>query len=307
MRFIHLTGILIGLTWFMAACQPTPPPCPTGTPYPTYTPYPTASPYPTYTPPAMAQLPSADIENLVWPTGPRDDVIPFTAAADFIGQKMTVEGKVIKTHNSGKVVFLNFSPTALAFTAVIFAEAWPAFPSPPETLFVGKLVRVEGAIEEYQGAPEIVIRDPGQIEVALTLGQAVFPCAPPQRATEVVTLTPTSAATALITPAATATTPLSAQPAIAWQDASAYAGQTVTIAGQVVDTYKSDKVVFLNFAKEYATTFKVVIFADAWPLFPFPPADYYRAKTIRVTGQVKIYQNAPEIIVDRPDQIELME
>ena len=279
------------------------------TPYPTYTPYPTVTPYPTYTPPAVAQLPSADLENLVWPTGPRDDVIPFTAAADFIGQKVTIEGKVIKTHNSGKVVFLNFSPAGQSFTAVIFAEAWPAFPSPPETLFAGKLVRVEGVIEEYQGAPEIVIRDPGQIEVALTLGQAVFPCAPPssRRAAEVVILTPTLTATTVITPVETATTPPPAQPAIAWQDAAAYAGQTVTIAGQVVDTYQSDKVVFLNFAKEYATTFKVVIFADAWPSFPAPPADYYRAKTIRVTGQVKMYQNAPEIIVDRPDQIELME
>jgi hypothetical protein len=307
MRLIHLTGVLIWLTWFMAACQPTPTPYPTGTPYPTYTPYPTATPYPTYTPLPITQLPSTDIENLVWPTGPRDDVIPFTAAADFIGQKMTVEGKVIKTHNSGQVVFLNFSPAGQAFTAVIFAEAWPAFPSPPETLFAGKLVRVEGVIEEYQGAPEIVIRDPGQIEVALTLGQAIFPCAPPERLAAVVPLTPTIAAMPLLTPAATTAAPVPANQAISWQDAAAYAGQTVTVAGQVVDTYQSDKVVFLNFAKEYAKTFKVVIFADVWPHFPAPPAEYYRAKTIRVTGQVKIYQNAPEIIVDRPDQIEIME
>jgi micrococcal nuclease len=66
-------------------------------------------------------------------------------------------------------------------------------------------------------------------------------------------------------------------------------------------------VVFLNFDQDFRTTFKVAIFADAWPLFPAPPEDHYRDKTVRVKGQIKMYQNAPEIIVDQPGQIEIVE
>jgi DNA/RNA endonuclease YhcR with UshA esterase domain len=106
----------------------------------------------------------------------------------------------------------------------------------------------------------------------------------------------------------TPTPPPSAQEAvISWEEVAGYEGQTVTVAGHIVDTYNSGKVVFLNFDQDYATTFKVVIFPDAWSLFPAPPEEYYRDKVIQVTGQVKMYQNAPEIIVEQPDQIEIME
>ena len=94
---------------------------------------------------------------------------------------------------------------------------------------------------------------------------------------------------------------------ISWVDAAAYQGQTATVEGQVVDTYNSGKVVLLNFDKDFRTTFKVAIFADAWSLFPAPPEEYYRNKTVRVTGQIEMYQNAPEIVVDRPEQIEIVE
>ena len=63
----------------------------------------------------------------------------------------------------------------------------------------------------------------------------------------------------------------------------------------------------MNFDKDFRTTFKVAIFADAWSLFPAPPEEYYRNKTVRVTGQIEMYQNAPEIVVDRPEQIEIVE
>jgi hypothetical protein len=96
-------------------------------------------------------------------------------------------------------------------------------------------------------------------------------------------------------------------PIVSWQDAAAYEGQMVTVEGQVIDTYNSGNVVFLNFDEDFRTTFKVAIFPDAWPLFPEPPEDYYQHRRIQVTGQVKIYQNAPEVIVDRPDQIEIIE
>jgi micrococcal nuclease len=66
-------------------------------------------------------------------------------------------------------------------------------------------------------------------------------------------------------------------------------------------------VVFLNFDQDFRNTFKVAIFPDSWSLFPEPPEIYYKDKAVRVTGQIKLYEGSPEIIVDHPDQIEVME
>jgi hypothetical protein len=244
-------------------------------------------------------------------------VIPVEDSAAFIGENITVEGTVSRTHNSGNAVFLNFSPDINdVFTAVIFPDDWPKFPAPPENLFAGKLVRIEGVIEEYQGTPEIIIKDPWQIEVALTLGQPVVSSCDCQSAQALQPPIVTPDMPVIETPPAAAVAPAEPTEAVAiaagediisWTDAAAYNGQTVTVEGQVVDTYNSGKVVLLNFDPDFRTTFKVAIFADAWPLFPAPPEEYYRNKTVRVTGQIKMYQNAPEIVVDRADQIEIVE
>ncbi len=329
MRFMQSVSIAILAMVLTTACQSEssqPVLLEQPTPYPTYTLYPTYTPYPTFTPlPTASQksLPSDELEELIWPTGPRDDVIPFEDAADFIGEKITVEGTIARTHNSGNAVFLNFSDGSEdGFTAVIFSDDWPKFPSPPENLFAGKLVRIEGVIEEYQGIPEIIINNPAQIEVALTLGQPVITdCSCEQQTSSsftpaTATSVPTSTQMPTTTPEATTDsptpetppTPADTQPQIvSWDDAATYDGQNVTVAGQVVDTYNSGKVVFLNFDEDFRNTFKVAIFADAWSLFPAPPENYYRGKMVHVTGQIKMYQNAPEIIVDHPEQIKVVE
>jgi DNA/RNA endonuclease YhcR with UshA esterase domain len=258
------------------------------------------------------------VEGLIWPKGSRDDVIPVEDAAEFMGEKIIVEGTAVRTHNSGNAVFLNFSSDIQdkIFTAVIFPDDWPKFPAPPENLFSGKLVRIEGVIEEYQGTPEIIIKDPWQIEVALTLGQPIVSECNCQSAQALQPPTATSTLAPSETPTAqnpstpelpTVTVVPANDPVVSWENAAAYEGRRVTVEGQVVDTYNSGKTVFLNFDQDFRNTFKVVIFADAWPLFPAPPESYYKNKPVRVTGQIKMYQNAPEIIVDRPDQIEIME
>jgi len=283
---------------------------PTYTRYPTYTPHPTYTPYPTYTLPSL----SADVESLVWPNGPRDDVVSWIDAADFVGTEMIVEGTVVRSYKSGEAVFLNFSEDYQGtFSVVIFSEDWEKFPQPPETLFYGRQVRVQGPLEEYQGAPEIVVRDPWQIEVALTLGQEeACDCGTPVVIQAVVTATPLVSDEATLTsepvePIAAATEPTPAIEVVNWKDAAAFAGQTVIVEGRVVDTHNSGKVVFLNFDEDYRNTFTVVIFPEAWPLFSLPPEEMYRGQLVRVSGQVKMYQGAPEIIVETPDAIRILE
>jgi DNA/RNA endonuclease YhcR with UshA esterase domain len=274
---------------------------------PTYTLYPTYTPYPTYTAPPS---PTVDMESVVWPNGPRDDVIAWIAAGDFVGTEMVVEGTVARTYNSGKAVFLNFvEDYEGTFTIVIFPEDWSKFPMPPEQLFYGRQIRVQGLIEAYQGTPQIVVREPWQMEIALTLGrEEACNCETPA-AREVTATTGPEVLTTDIPakPTPDTTEPSAEVQVVDWQEATAFAGQVAAVEGRVVATYNSGKVVFLNFDQDYSHSFKVVIFPDAWPLFPEPPEDMYQGQLVRVIGQVQMYEGAPEIIVETLDAIEILE
>jgi DNA/RNA endonuclease YhcR with UshA esterase domain len=93
-------------------------------------------------------------------------VISWQDADKHYGEYATVEGKIVATHNSGKACFLNFHPNYKRyFTAVIFSSSFSLFPANPETFYYGKKVRVSGYIKEYKGKPEIILNDPGQIEI----------------------------------------------------------------------------------------------------------------------------------------------
>jgi DNA/RNA endonuclease YhcR with UshA esterase domain len=65
-------------------------------------------------------------------------------------------------------------------------------------------------------------------------------------------------------------------------------------------------VIFLNFSRN-RNDFKAVIFASAWPRWQQAPDELYFGQTLRITGQVKLYEGVPEIIVDEPAQVEVVE
>ncbi len=299
MRWLFFIGLLL-----LTACSAIGYAEPTPTPYPTYTPYPTPTAYPTYTPYPTPTPPPDNTASLIWPHGQRDDVIPYTDAADFVGETVIVEGTIVDTYNSGQAVFLNFDDTVDSFHLVIFPEDWAKFPQPPETLLYGQWVRVEGAVTTYQNRPQIIVREPWQLEVALTLGQPILTECDCQCEADC------QPATAFAPPATTPVTPTATIPpptVISWEEAPNYIGVSTTVAGQVVDTHNSGNVVYLNFAEQYQGTFRVVIFPDAWSRFPAPPEQFYANATINVTGQISTYRGSPQIIVDDPSQIEVLE
>jgi len=87
---------------------------------------------------------------------------------------VTVEGVIVRTYyaqkSKGKPTFLDFhDPYEEYFKCIIWEEDRrifiEEFPPNPESYFLDKEVRVEGTIEIYEGAPEIVLRDPSQIWV----------------------------------------------------------------------------------------------------------------------------------------------
>lgn len=230
-------------------------------------------------PPAAAIQP-LDVEGLDQGTAttiaPGSDVVPWEDAGQYVGRRVTVEGDVVRSYNSGKVAFLNFAEDYRGtFTAVIFASAFDQWPEPPDQFYLGKRIRVTGEVKEYQGAPEIIIETPEQVAVVGN-AQADVP--------------------STATPA----------PAISWEEAGEHEGREVTVEGRVVDTYRSDKVIILNFGPR-RDDFKVVIFERNWDRWPASPDELYHGRTLRVRGMVQEYESAPEIVVERPQQVELVD
>jgi len=85
-------------------------------------------------------------------------------------------------------------------------------------------------------------------------------------------------------------------------------GEYASVIGTVVSTHiaKSGKVRFLNFGPDYRKAFTVVIFTSDLKKFMAKvgePTQYYLRKKVKVSGQIKIYQNKPEIIAKDPSQI----
>ena len=97
------------------------------------------------------------------------------------------------------------------------------------------------------------------------------------------------------------------QKIVSWKDAHKYYGEYVTVEGTIVATYNSGKACFLNFHPDYAKYFTAVIFKSDFYKFPDAPEDYYLNKKVHVMGTIKQYQGKPEIILNGPSNIKIIE
>jgi micrococcal nuclease len=91
-------------------------------------------------------------------------------------------------------------------------------------------------------------------------------------------------------------------------DTSRFIGESKTIVGRVVSTGLIGAGIFLNFGPDYKTDFTAFIPRDDLAYFSETgvtnPADYYRGKTVEVTGSI-YEKNGPSITVRHPGQIYL--
>ena len=98
-------------------------------------------------------------------------------------------------------------------------------------------------------------------------------------------------------------------------EAAKHVGEKCTVEMQVKSTGKGREgsVVFLNSEEDYKDTKNFTVFLDKEVLEKFrkakidDPADHFKGKTIRVTGTVKLYRERPEIAVDDPEQVQVVE
>ncbi|HDQ25995.1 MAG TPA: hypothetical protein ENN43_04535 [bacterium] len=92
--------------------------------------------------------------------------INWRDAGKHIGEYAEIEGVIAASKNTGKVCFLNMDKDFRRhLTLVIFASDFKKFPENPEKYYLGKKVRAEGRLKEYNGKPEIILNSLDQIEV----------------------------------------------------------------------------------------------------------------------------------------------
>ena len=91
-------------------------------------------------------------------------------------------------------------------------------------------------------------------------------------------------------------------------NAGNYIGEEKTVAGKIVDGYKSkSNTVFLNLEKPYPNQcFTAVIFSSDLINFPENPQSFYEGKIVKVKGVIKEYEGKPEIILNDRSQIEIV-
>ena len=94
-----------------------------------------------------------------------DAPVSANVASLFVGEQKIVEGRVLEGQRHGNTVRLRFGNGVRDFTVSLVVPLLSNFPADPERAYVGKTVRVVGIIKDFRGAPEMVIRDAGDIQI----------------------------------------------------------------------------------------------------------------------------------------------
>ena len=102
---------------------------------------------------------------------------------------------------------------------------------------------------------------------------------------------------------------ISAQKLVPIDSVSAHIGQTIIVCDKVAGTFvtKSDKpLTYLNLGADFPNAkLTIVIFQKDLVNFPLSPSDHYKGMNICITGEVTIYKDRPQIIANKPNQIEI--
>lgn len=97
---------------------------------------------------------------------PAPATVAGSRAGDYVGQEVTIEGRVAAIHESPLATVLAFTPGFAGFTATILAGDRDKFPRDLETRVRDQVVRVSGTVTSYRGKPEMALRDPSQLILA---------------------------------------------------------------------------------------------------------------------------------------------
>ncbi len=111
-----------------------------------------------------------------------------------------------------------------------------------------------------------------------------------------------------ITPSLASASPFDEQlPQISWADAAKYYNQKCIVYGKVVAAKDIKSRCFLNFSPDFRTSFTVTIAAEDYAKFTNRPDLLFNGNNIRVVGTIVEFKNKPEIVVDSPECIQIVD
>lgn len=88
--------------------------------------------------------------------------------------------------------------------------------------------------------------------------------------------------------------------------------QYARVQGKIHNTDASDKtnVILLNFGDSFNTCFSAKIYDNAIPFFVMAgidnPAEFFKEKNVEVEGIIRISNGKPELIIESPNQIKIV-
>jgi hypothetical protein len=132
---------------------------------------------------AIAAEPPRDTVPVPAVVAPVRPMIQGSRAAEFVGQDVTVEGRVTAIHESPLATVIGFSQNFSGFTASIMAADRDKFPTDLATRLRDRVVRVSGTITAYRGKPEMAVTDPSQLMLAPAPGPGSVSASQPTPAT----------------------------------------------------------------------------------------------------------------------------
>lgn len=93
---------------------------------------------------------------------------------------------------------------------------------------------------------------------------------------------------------------------VSWEDAHRAVGEEVVVEGTLVRSRRVKNALYLNFHPNWKKYVTVVILEKDLPRFPKDAEAFYKGKTVRVRGEVALYNGRPEIVVRSPDAITIL-
>lgn len=92
--------------------------------------------------------------------------VSWEEAPRHTGSVIRTTGRIIETHDTGRICFLNFHEDYRTHLSLVILEAdRHRFEEKPAELFLDRTVAVTGRVTEYRGRPQILLSHPSQIEL----------------------------------------------------------------------------------------------------------------------------------------------
>jgi len=93
---------------------------------------------------------------------------------------------------------------------------------------------------------------------------------------------------------------------IPWQEAPKHYGRIATVEGVIARVEDRGSVAFLHFGQG-ETDLRLVVFPRSYGLFAQPFPQSYLGKKVRARGRIVIYAGYYEIVLENPDQLEVLD